>query len=74
MLIPDAKTFGQLIRNIRKRDKLTQHDLAAACGVGVRFISELERGKSGCQLEKSLQVAKMLGLILEIKVLEVKGL
>lgn len=44
---------------------LTQVDLAAASGVGERFVRELEKGKASCQLEKSLLVARMLGIKFE---------
>ena len=36
--------LGTLIRHVRKEHGLTQEQLAATAGVGVRFIRELERG------------------------------
>jgi len=65
MRIIDAIEFGKLIHNARKKAKLTQTDLAAAAGIGERFIRELEKGKPSCQLEKSLLVAQMLGIKFE---------
>jgi len=65
MFFNNAQDFGQLIRDIRKASKLTQKDLAAACGTGVRFIRELERGKPSCELDKALLVAAMLGIKLQ---------
>lgn len=62
-----AKSFGQLIKTTRKRSKLTQAELAAAAGLGERFIRELEKGKPTCQLEKALLVAQMLGIKFEVK-------
>lgn len=65
MRIQDAKAFGKLIKEVRKTSNLTQKDLAAASGTGVRFIGELESGKPSCELEKALLVALMLGIKLE---------
>jgi len=61
----NAKSFGELIKTIRKESNLTQEQLAAASGVGVRFLRELEQGKPSCQLEKALHIARMLGIKLE---------
>ena len=62
MRIISAKDFGSLIKKSRKKSKLTQAQLAAASNTGERFIRELEKGKSTCQLEKALWVAQMLGI------------
>lgn len=65
MKISNTADFGNLMRNTRKNAKLTQAELAAASGTGERFIRDLERGKSTCQLEKALFVAQMLGIKFE---------
>lgn len=65
MRITTAADFGKLIRTARKKVKLTQADLAAASGVGERFVRELEKGKPTCQLEKALLIAQMLGIKFE---------
>jgi HTH-type transcriptional regulator/antitoxin HipB len=65
MKITNAIDFGKCIRATRKKIKLTQADLAAASGIGDRFIRELEKGKPTCQLEKALLVASMLGIKIE---------
>lgn len=57
-----AKDFGATIQATRKKAKLTQGQLAAASGLGERFVRELEKGKPTCQLEKALLVAGMLGI------------
>lgn len=64
--LTNTKQLGDIIRKVRKRQKLTQEQLAAACGVGVRFIRELEQGKESCYIGKALLVIKMLGISLEI--------
>ena len=62
MALNTAKDFGKLIKSIRKKAQLTQKELAAASGIGERFIRELEQGKPSCQLEKTLLVMRMLGI------------
>jgi transcriptional regulator with XRE-family HTH domain len=44
---------------------VTQKQLAAACGTGIRYIRELEKGKASCELGKALLAAAMLGIRLE---------
>lgn len=65
MAILNAKDFGRLIKITRKRGGLTQADVAAASGIGERFVRELEKGKPSCQLGKALLVARMLGIKIE---------
>ncbi|MBW9088147.1 helix-turn-helix transcriptional regulator [Rhizobium wenxiniae] len=57
-----ARDFGAAIREKRKAFGWTQTELAARSGTGERFIVELESGKPSCQLEKSLIVARTVGI------------
>lgn len=66
MNIKNVKELAQIIRQTRKEQKLTQAQLAAASGVGVRFIVDLENGKETCQIAKTIRIIKMLGLDIEI--------
>ncbi|MGI6781755.1 MAG: helix-turn-helix transcriptional regulator [Acholeplasmataceae bacterium] len=63
----DAKTIGNLVRKKRKELGLTQAYLAAVANTGVRFISDLENGKPTVELEKTLNVLKVLNINLEVK-------
>ena len=54
--------IGAIIRSERKALGLTQSDLAAASGLSLRFISELERGRVTAGIGRVLYVLKMLGL------------
>ena len=54
-----------MIRQARKEQGLTQEQLAATTGVGVRFIRELEQGKESCHIGKALTVVAMLGIDIE---------
>jgi y4mF family transcriptional regulator len=60
--IETASCIGETIKTVRKAQELTQAQLAASCGVGVRFIRELEGGKESCHLGKTLTVLQALGL------------
>ena len=54
--------FGKVIRAKRKKDGLTQAEVAAICGFGNRFLVDLENGKPTVQMGKALEVLKSLGL------------
>ena len=61
-MIRTSEDIGQYIRKRRKEIGVTQRDLALTAGTGLRFIVELENGKSTCQLGKVLQVLQVLGI------------
>lgn len=63
----DATRIGQIVRDERKEMGLRQDELAAASGVGLRFIVELERGKATAQIGKVLTVLAALGCELQIR-------
>lgn len=58
--------LGALIRKERKAQNLTQEQLAALSGVGIRFLRELEFGKESCQLGRAFTVMTALGLRLVV--------
>ncbi len=60
--IHSTAELGRAIRAERKTLGLTQGDLAAASGVSLRFVSELERGRASAGVGRVLHVLKMLGL------------
>lgn len=58
--------LGYIVKQTRKEQGLTQEQLAATTGVGVRFIRELEQGKESCHIGKALTVVSMLGIDIKI--------
>jgi HTH-type transcriptional regulator / antitoxin HipB len=64
--INSPAALGSIIRRKRKEDALTLADAAALCGVGYRFLSDLENGKPTVELGKTLQVLAGLGLELQV--------
>ena len=65
--IDDMLSLGRLIREARKDQGLTQQQLADGAGVGVRFLSELERGKETAEVGLVLQVIHSVGLELLVE-------
>lgn len=57
-----ASDIGAVIRAERKRQGLTQTELADLCGVSLSFVSNLENGKPTTELAKTLNVISTLGL------------
>lgn len=51
-----------MIRSRRKERGLTQSELAMYCNTGIRFISDLENGKTTMQVSKVITVLSMLAL------------
>ena len=64
--IKSPADIGSAIRKKRKEDGLTLADASALCGVGYRFLSDLENGKPTVHLGKTLQVIAGLGLEVRI--------
>ena len=58
--------IGELVRSIRKSMGVTQKNLAMTSGTGLRFIIDMEKGKSTCQLGKVLTVLHTLGIKIEV--------
>src|SRR4051812_27945706 len=59
-----AATFGDLLKQLRKRSGMTQGDLAAAVGYSVSFVSVLEQNRRLPDVDAVLQVfVPALGLL-----------
>ncbi len=65
--------IGQAVRRARKALGLRQPELAAAAGVGLRVLVELERGKPTAQLRLTLMVLQAVGLDLKVVGPSVEG-
>jgi y4mF family transcriptional regulator len=61
-----VKEIGFVVRHARLAQGLRQDQLAAAAGVGLRFLVELERGKPSVRLAKVLAVLDALGCRLQV--------
>ncbi len=67
VLVNDPAEIGRIVRQARKHAGLRQAQAAALCGVGTRFLSDVENGKPTLHLGKVLQVLKGFGLRVMIK-------
>lgn len=59
-----AQQIGSLVRHRRQANHLTQRELSELAGVGVRLVSELERGKATLRMDAVNRVLTVFGLIL----------
>ena len=55
-IIHQSDDLALIVRNKRKKDGLTQAEAAALCGVGTRFLSDIENGKNSLHFSKVLKV------------------
>jgi y4mF family transcriptional regulator len=53
--------LSDFLKNKRKQFNLTQQQLAEKAGVGLRFIRDLEQGKTTLRMDKVNQVLKLFG-------------
>lgn len=53
--------LSEFLKEKRKQAQLTQPELAEKAGVGLRFIRELEQGKTSLRMDKVNQVLKLFG-------------
>jgi len=53
--------LSKFIKEKRKQFGLTQKDLSDKSGVGLRFVRELEQGKSTLRMDKVNQVLALFG-------------
>jgi y4mF family transcriptional regulator len=58
--------LGSFVRTRRKASKLSQRELGELAGVGTRFVSELERGKSSVRLDAVNRVLAVFGKTLGV--------
>ena len=54
-------TLSQYVKDLRKQYRLTQEDLAVKAGVGLRFVRDLEQGKTTLRMDKVNQVLSLFG-------------
>lgn len=62
MKIKTTKNIAILIKTERKKQNLTQTELAGLCNVGLRFIVDIQKAKETCQISKVLKVLDILGI------------
>lgn len=56
-----SNNLSTYVKEMRRQFGLTQVDLAAKSGVGLRFLRELEQGKETLRIDKVNQVLMLFG-------------
>lgn len=54
------------VKRKRMEHGLTQEDFAIRAGLGLRFVRELEQGKTTCRMDKVNQALEFLGYKLKV--------
>ena len=57
-----SMTLSDFLKDKRKKLNLTQLQLAEKAGVGLRFVRDLEQGKTTLRMDKVNQVLQLFGL------------
>ena len=57
----ESMSLSDFLKDKRKKLNLTQQQLAEKAGVGLRFIRDLEQGKTTLRMDKVNQVLKLFG-------------
>lgn len=52
---------SQFLKQQRKQSNLTQEELAAKAGVGLRLVREIEQGKTTMRMDKVNQILALFG-------------
>ena len=60
--ISSSKDLGIVLARTRKKQKLSQREVAARLGVTQKWISEVEQGKSRAWIDKVLELSYFLGV------------
>lgn len=64
--VESAGETGAVVRSVRKEQGLTQAQLADQSGVGLSFVSNIERGKPTSEPQKVPTVLMTLGLDISV--------
>ena len=67
MKISSLSEIAEIVRSERKRQGATQVELSQMANVGVRFVRDVEDGKSSVQLDKLLKVLSILGISVDLQ-------
>jgi len=60
--VKDTFEIGSILRKKRKSQGLTLEQVSHLCGLSVRFISEVERGKPTAEIGKVLFLLNSVGV------------
>jgi transcriptional regulator with XRE-family HTH domain len=61
----DMKKSGERIRQLRKSQRMTQEELAAALRISGRYLRKIESGEKGLSIDISLELSELFGVSLD---------
>lgn len=64
--MPDQESLAAFVVARRRASGLTQRELAELAGVGVRLVSEVERGKATTRMDVVNRVLAVFGKVLGV--------
>jgi len=64
--VKDTFEIGSILRKKRKSQGLTLEQVAQHCGLSIRFVSEVERGKPTAEFGKVLFLLNAVGVDLYV--------
>ena len=67
MKINNSKELGAMLRARRKELGYTQSYISAFTGLSISFISDVENGKKSVELDKTIQLASILGIDVKLE-------
>ena len=64
IITASSQKIGEMVRQRRLANHLTQRQLGELAGVGLRLVSELERGKTTLRMDAANRVLAVFGMML----------
>ena len=64
VIAASSQKIGEMVRQRRLANHLTQRQLGELAGVGLRLVSELERGKATLRMDAANRVLAVFGMML----------
>ena len=68
--LTDPAKIAEIVRIERKKQNVTQVQLSQLANVGVRFVRDLEDGKTTLHFDKVMSVLLTLGIIVELTTMD----
>ena len=65
--IRNMSDVAQIVRRTRKAQKVSQTVLSQVSNVGIRFLGDIERGKSSVHFDKLMSVLSSLGVSVNLE-------
>ena len=66
----NIQQLADIVRAERKKQNVTQIQLSQLANVGVRFVRDLEDGKSSMHIDKVFSMLETLGIKIELTTIE----